>query len=85
MFDFDGIIKIVIGILALGALFLARGQVSTFLAVRKNKKATAKIVKEIQADTKKKVKDAERIRTVPAAKSGWGRLLDKARRRRSGN
>ena len=85
MFDFDGLVKIGIAVLALGALFLARGKVSTFLAVRKNKKATKKIVKEIQADTKKKVKDAERIRTVPGAKSGWGRLLDKARRRRTGN
>ena len=85
MFDLKGILTPVLGVLALLALFLARGKVSTFLAVRKNKKVTAKIVKEIQADTKKKVKDAERIRTVPTAKSAWGKLLDKARRRRTGN
>ena len=85
MFDLKGILTPVLGVLALLALFLARGKVSTFLAVRKNKKVTKKIVKEIQADTKKKVKDAERIRTVPAAKSAWGKLLDKARRRRAGN
>lgn len=85
MFELKDILTPVLGILALLALFLARGKVSTFLAVRKNKKATAKIVREIQADTKKKVKDAERIRTVPAARSAWGRLLDKARRRRAGN